>query len=264
VPTCGTGFAACGSACKDTQNDPLNCGACAKVCGPAGATVAGYDNGAAACVSSACAAHCSGSYADCDGNLDDGCEADRAHDAANCGACGTACSGATPYCTNGCVGLAAAAGVQENLPISLIAADWGQPCFSESYGHVGTSLTAAQTACGGTQVMVACAANGALTLTVAAFGPRATVFGGGTVAGSATFYGPGASTPAFGFTPPGAATSFSTFDTAGSSADTFTAGFGSQRLSWPVSGGALDAGGRCGDRIGTAATSGDLRLFFSK
>ncbi|MFN2549594.1 MAG: hypothetical protein ABR567_19400 [Myxococcales bacterium] len=268
VPTCGSGFSACGSVCKDTENDPLNCGACAKVCGPTGATAAGYDNGAAACVSSGCAAHCSGSFADCDGNLDDGCEADRAHDAANCGACGSPCNGATPYCTNGCVGAASAAGVQQNLAISIPAtgavAEWGPPCFSESYSHAGTTLAAIQAACTGTQVMVACAAGSALTLTAAAWGPRATVFGGGTVAANATFYAPGANTPAFGFTPPGAAVSFSTFDTADSSADAFTAGFGSQRLSWPVSSGGLDAGGRCGDHIGTAATSGDLRLFFSK
>jgi len=100
-------------------------------------------------------------------------------------------------------------------------------------------------------------------LVAAAFGPRASVFAGGS-AGSVAFYVPGGGAPAFGFAPLGATTTFSTFDTAGSAADGFSGGFGSQRLSWSIASAQLTAGGRCGDRVGLSATSNYQLLVFTK
>jgi hypothetical protein len=301
--------------CANTAYDPSNCSACGTICGPAGATTPGYANARAYCSSSACGATCTGTFADCNNNLADGCEtdlsssptrcgsclnacpaadnaspacassacsttcltgfadcdldrsngceADKSHDAANCGACGTACAGATPYCGGtGCA--AAPSGVQQNLLLTAVTGDGWTLCsaFTESYSHVGTTLAAIQAACpAGTQVMVACAAPGASTLLAAAAGPRATVFTSGGPANGATFYLPGT---AFGYAPTGAATTFSTFDVGGTTSDGFVAGVGSQRLSWPVQGGALAAGGRCGDRVGPSATSNYQRLVFTK
>ncbi len=49
-------------------------------------------HGAAACTSGRCVAACDPGFGDCDGDFADGCEADFAGDAKNCGACGTACA----------------------------------------------------------------------------------------------------------------------------------------------------------------------------
>ena len=262
--TCSPNFADCNNSladgCEtDLTSSAAHCASCLNSCPAA-------DNASPACVSSTCSTTCRSGFFDCDADRSNGCEADTAHDASNCGGCGAiACGGATPYCSGGCVARASATGVQQNLALSAIevGTEWGGPCFTESYSHVGTALAAIQAVCGGAQVMVACAAPGASTLLVAAAGPTATIFGGGTAQG-ATFYAPGAGIPAFGFTPAGAATSFSTFDLGGSSSDGFAGGFGSQRLSWPVQGGALTAGGRCGDRVGPSATSNYQRLVFTK
>src|SRR5207244_4341127 len=92
----------------DLSITPDHCGACTNAC-PA------QDNAAPTCVSSSCGTSCQGAFADCDLDAQNGCEADTAHDAANCGACGTTCSGTAAYCASGCVALAGAAGVQQNL-----------------------------------------------------------------------------------------------------------------------------------------------------
>ena len=241
----------------DLSSAPSHCGSCLNACPAA-------DNANPSCASSACGISCRFNLGNCDGDATNGCEANVQNDAQNCGACGTACSGATPYCSTSCVAFAAASGVQENLSTAAITADWGAPCFTETYAHVGTTLAAIQAVCpSGTQVMVACAAPGAPTLLVAAWGPRATVFTTpGTSASGVTFYGAGST--AFGFAPAGAATTLSPFDIGGSAADGFVAGLGSQRLSWPVQTGGIVAGGRCGDRVGPGATSNYQRLVFTK
>ena len=43
---------------------------------------------------------CSGGWADCDGNIQNGCETSLEWDPLNCGACGTACAGGQ-YCSTG-------------------------------------------------------------------------------------------------------------------------------------------------------------------
>jgi sugar lactone lactonase YvrE len=80
-----------------TVADVNNCGGCGIVC-------ATPPNGSAVCASGACTVSaCDTGYADCDGNEQNGCEADVRLDAGNCGGCGNAC-GAPPNATAGCTG----------------------------------------------------------------------------------------------------------------------------------------------------------------
>ena len=78
---------ACGTPCTDnTQTDVNNCGACGHVC----ARVA---NGVAACKAGVCVvAGCTDPFHDCDGQYDNGCEANLASDANNCNGCGNKCA----------------------------------------------------------------------------------------------------------------------------------------------------------------------------
>ena len=62
----------------DLTSDDNNCGACGVVCGGSA--------GAATCVDSVCVAQCDEGFADCDGEVSNGCEVDLA-DPARCGTC---------------------------------------------------------------------------------------------------------------------------------------------------------------------------------
>jgi hypothetical protein len=62
---------------------------------------AGPANGTSTCAGGACAITCTAPFLDCNGKADDGCEADPSTDPQNCGSCGHACPGATPYCVAG-------------------------------------------------------------------------------------------------------------------------------------------------------------------
>ncbi|MDP3273782.1 MAG: hypothetical protein Q8Q09_01210 [Deltaproteobacteria bacterium] len=90
VSGCATGQSRCGMACVDTQSDLSHCGACGMPC-------AARANSAVTCGTGACRYTCNAGFGDCDGNPANGCEASL-NTASNCGACGTACSGATPVC----------------------------------------------------------------------------------------------------------------------------------------------------------------------
>jgi hypothetical protein len=89
VGPCLNGFGDCNhlptDGCETSLTAVNNCGSCGAVC-----TIA---NGTATCATGHCAvASCNPSYADCDNNPMNGCEANLASDAHNCGACGTACA----------------------------------------------------------------------------------------------------------------------------------------------------------------------------
>jgi hypothetical protein len=88
VATCATGEARCVDGarvwCADLASDPGNCGGCAIACVP-------RPFASAACVGRACALRCHPGRGDCDGDGDNGCEADTARDDAHCGACGRPC-----------------------------------------------------------------------------------------------------------------------------------------------------------------------------
>lgn len=69
--TCKTGFdSRCGTPlrCTNTQTDRNNCGACGVVCS--------NSNGTTSCEAGACKPVCDIAHADCNGNPNDGCEAD--------------------------------------------------------------------------------------------------------------------------------------------------------------------------------------------
>ena len=78
-----------------TTTDATSCGACGHVCA--------FAHAGASCANSACVmGSCAAGFADCDGSPANGCEVDLASDAANCGACNTACATAngTAACVN--------------------------------------------------------------------------------------------------------------------------------------------------------------------
>ena len=79
---------------KNLAADTSNCGKCAVVCA--------FANAQATCLGGQCAmAMCNPGYGDCDMSAMNGCEANFASDAKNCGKCGTVCPPNTPSCING-------------------------------------------------------------------------------------------------------------------------------------------------------------------
>ncbi|AKV02692.1 hypothetical protein AKJ09_09355 [Labilithrix luteola] len=76
---------ACGT---NLANDVHNCGACGNDCGDLGGSL----NVQTSCVNGACRADCYNLDLDCNGILDDGCEANPKSDPANCGGCGQKCA----------------------------------------------------------------------------------------------------------------------------------------------------------------------------
>ncbi|MFO0604471.1 MAG: hypothetical protein U0324_14920 [Polyangiales bacterium] len=108
VAACNGGFADCdgnpANGCEvDTLRATSHCGGCGRAC-------PSPPRGQAVCADGACAiASCFGGYADCDGDVANGCEADLERSTASCGACGRAC--VVPHgaasCTVGVCGVAA-------------------------------------------------------------------------------------------------------------------------------------------------------------
>jgi hypothetical protein len=99
---CDVGFADCGAAdgCETPLGTNDDCAACDNTCT--------NPHGANACTAVAssydCKATCDAGFKSCDGNPDNGCEADLAT-AGSCGDCGVKCSGNTPMCIAGsCAG----------------------------------------------------------------------------------------------------------------------------------------------------------------
>ena len=106
VLTCPSTLATCGGTCTSTQYDPANCGACGASCGP-------YANATATCAAASCQLLCTGSFADCDKNPANGCEADLSSDSAHCGGCLNACKSAdnaAGTCTASACGIACKTG----------------------------------------------------------------------------------------------------------------------------------------------------------
>ncbi|MBK7581929.1 MAG: hypothetical protein IPI67_17195 [Myxococcales bacterium] len=102
---CGQNQTLCDGVCVNTSNDLANCGACGQACSDP-------VNGKASCSSGACGVKCSAPYADCDGDLTNGCESDTESDSKNCGGCKSACPvvlNASATCTKGACGFQCAA-----------------------------------------------------------------------------------------------------------------------------------------------------------
>jgi len=99
VASCNTGFQNCnnvaGDGCEvNTNTDPSNCGGCMHQCFT--------PNGTPGCAAGNCTvASCNTGFANCDGNVANGCEANITNDRNNCGSCGnacdTACGGTTDH-----------------------------------------------------------------------------------------------------------------------------------------------------------------------
>jgi hypothetical protein len=83
---CPPGTTRCGDACVDLMSDPNHCGGCGKECpGPFD------DKGGPVCNGGVCSYVCFPGFANCDGRIGNGCEANLATSQKNCGSCGTRC-----------------------------------------------------------------------------------------------------------------------------------------------------------------------------
>ena len=83
-----------------------HCGGCGRACS--------RTNGTPTCATGSCAIACTAGFANCDGDVANGCETDTANNALNCGACRTVCSfpGSGARCDRGvCVRTTCAAGL---------------------------------------------------------------------------------------------------------------------------------------------------------
>jgi hypothetical protein len=89
IDHCDPGWSDCngqpGDGCEvNTDGDFNNCGGCGKACST--------NNGGPACVSAACQIACFAGFANCNGDVGDGCEINVASDPAHCGGCSNACN----------------------------------------------------------------------------------------------------------------------------------------------------------------------------
>ncbi len=96
VEQCEAGFYDCDhdplNGCESDLKDTLNCGVCAVQCR--------FNNASASCATGTCQfGTCDQGFADCNGNLNDGCEA-QLGTTANCGGCNDAC-GSGEVCQDG-------------------------------------------------------------------------------------------------------------------------------------------------------------------
>lgn len=90
---CPAGTTLCGSECVDLQRDPLNCGRCYESCPGAYAEATNkVSTGGAQCIGGSCSFVCYPGFADCDKDLDNGCETDLRKDQRHCGACNVSCN----------------------------------------------------------------------------------------------------------------------------------------------------------------------------
>ena len=98
---CADPATACGDVCVDLRNDPDNCGMCGNACAAANVEHA-------LCLDGTCSYDtCATGFADCDGDVANGCEQPTDSDVNNCGGCGVVCApdhGGTATCTNGVCG----------------------------------------------------------------------------------------------------------------------------------------------------------------
>ncbi len=98
VCACAPGETLCGDTCSNLSKDPHNCGSCGRDCFHLGR----LKTNVWTCDYGSCVMECRQGWGDCNGNLQDGCEADLSFDPLNCGACGNACSPGQPCVGGSC------------------------------------------------------------------------------------------------------------------------------------------------------------------
>ena len=103
IAMCSPGFGNCNNmqndGCEaDVTTDAKNCGACARPC-------AAPPNVVISCVNGNCLmGGCAQGFADCNNNMNDGCEVNLTSDGKNCGKCGMVCMGMGQNAVAGCAG----------------------------------------------------------------------------------------------------------------------------------------------------------------
>lgn len=99
---CPIGQTRCGDLCLDTDVDPANCGACGNSCRSPVRIWENEQGGQVVCDRGRCGYACKPGFADCNDNIEDGCEVELARDPHHCGQCGAACdNGVGQPCING-------------------------------------------------------------------------------------------------------------------------------------------------------------------
>jgi len=115
ISACSAGYGDCDGALKNgcettLASDVKNCGQCGNTCGPREVCVNGgctcqkcsLPHARTRCANQMCVFDvCLPGFGDCNGNQNDGCETAVNADPRNCGACGIACGGKTPFCEGG-------------------------------------------------------------------------------------------------------------------------------------------------------------------
>ncbi|WP_146651731.1 hypothetical protein [Labilithrix luteola] len=94
---CPDGKASCDASgqCYDLKADDTNCGACGTQCDPTNGGKPALANAKYGCGDGKCGAlKCTGRFANCDGNVENGCETSIVADD-NCGSCGVVCPAGT-------------------------------------------------------------------------------------------------------------------------------------------------------------------------
>ncbi len=100
IGACDFGYDDCNQDPKDGCETPVltdadNCGGCGVPC-------TGLPNAQANCTNGNCVlGACNAGFANCDGNPQNGCEANLSRDPMNCGGCGKVCPMNLPFCNNG-------------------------------------------------------------------------------------------------------------------------------------------------------------------
>ncbi|MEZ4314771.1 MAG: hypothetical protein R3F14_42695 [Polyangiaceae bacterium] len=137
---CAQGFANCNNAAADgcevnTAQSPTDCGSCGNVCPTAPGSVATCNNGT-------CSLACDAGFANCDGNMANGCETNIATSVTNCGACGRTCSG------NNVAARSCSGGVCDST-CDLGFGNCTMPAAPMNDNGCETNVTASDTSCGG-------------------------------------------------------------------------------------------------------------------